>query len=80
YGIHLSVFPSAHCSGSMAAALAMKEIMPHQPWIWRPLLILAISIAIATVYGRYHYAADAAAGIAVAIVAWQVGRRVALKG
>lgn len=80
YGIHLSVFPSAHCSGSLAAALAMKEIMPHQPWIWRPLLALAISIAIATVYGRYHYAADAAAGIVVAIFAWQVGRRVAGKG
>lgn len=80
YGIHLSVFPSAHCSGSLAAALGMKEVMPHQPYIWRTLLFLAISIAIATVYGRYHYAADAAAGIAIALLAWRAGRRVLRKG
>ena len=76
YGIHMSVFPSAHCSGSFSAAFAMRRILPEEPWIWRILLLLAISIATATVYGRYHYAADAAAGIAVAIVANLIARRI----
>lgn len=74
YGIHLSVFPSAHCSGAFGAALAMREAMPNEPYIWRTLLALATSIAIATVYGRYHYAADAIAGICVALVAWKLGK------
>jgi membrane-associated phospholipid phosphatase len=29
----------------------------------------AISVAIATVYGRYHYAVDAVAGIAMSLIA-----------
>lgn len=76
YGIHLSVFPSAHCSGSLSAALGMREILPEEPWVWRCLLALAISIAIVTVYGRYHYAVDAAAGIGIAMLAWMVAKRI----
>jgi membrane-associated phospholipid phosphatase len=74
YGIHLSVFPSAHCSGAFAAAFAMREILPEEPWVWRMLIVLAASIATATVYGRYHYAADAAAGFGIALIAWAVAR------
>ncbi len=74
YGIHMSVFPSAHCSGAFAAAFAMREILPEEPWVWRGLIVLAASIATATVYGRYHYAADAGAGIAVALVSWAIAR------
>ena len=33
------------------------------------LLIYALSVSIATVYGRYHYAADALAGFGVSAVA-----------
>jgi len=77
YGIHTSVFPSAHVSGSMAAAFAMIRLLPERKWIGRGLLILATLIAIATVYGRYHYAADAAAGLAVALLAEAVSRRLA---
>lgn len=75
YGIHMSVFPSAHCSGAFAAAFAMRTLMPTEPWVWRTLLLLAASIATATVYGRYHYAADAAAGIAIALAVWLFTRR-----
>jgi membrane-associated phospholipid phosphatase len=74
YGIHLSVFPSAHCSGAFAAAFAMREVLPEEPWVWRMLIVLAVSIATATVYGRYHYAADAAAGFGIALIAWAVAR------
>jgi len=76
YGIHMSVFPSAHCSGAFAAAFAMRDILPEEAWLWRVLLVLAAGIATATVYGRYHYAADAAAGIAVALAAWAISRRI----
>ena len=33
------------------------------------MLAYAISVSIATVYGRYHYAADAVAGFVVSLVA-----------
>ena len=69
YGIHTSVFPSAHVSGSFAVAFAVRRILPGQKWPGRFLLLLAILIAIATVYGRYHYLADAAAGLAIALAA-----------
>ena len=32
------------------------------------MLVYAVSVAVATVYGRYHYAADAVAGLAVSLV------------
>jgi membrane-associated phospholipid phosphatase len=73
YGIHTSVFPSAHVSGSMAAALAMRRLLPDRPWVWRGLLALAILIATATVYGRYHFSVDAAAGLTLAVLAGRIG-------
>jgi membrane-associated phospholipid phosphatase len=33
------------------------------------LLIYSVSVAIATIYGRYHYAADALAGFGVSVAA-----------
>lgn len=69
YGIHMSVFPSAHVSSSFACAFAMRRALPERPWVGRLLLVTALLIAIATVYGRYHYLADAVAGFAVSLVA-----------
>jgi membrane-associated phospholipid phosphatase len=70
YGIHLSVFPSAHVSGAFASALGMKLALPEKPWIWRLLLAMAVLIATATVYGRYHYFLDALAGASMAALLW----------
>jgi membrane-associated phospholipid phosphatase len=69
YGIHTSVFPSAHVSGAFAAAWSMMRVLPERPWVGRVLLVLAILIAVATVYGRYHYAVDALAGFGVSLLA-----------
>jgi membrane-associated phospholipid phosphatase len=69
YGIHTSVFPSAHVSGAFSGAFGMIRLLPEHPWVGRFLLALAILIATATVYGRYHYAADALAGLAVSLAA-----------
>ncbi|MFB3776552.1 MAG: phosphatase PAP2 family protein [Bryobacteraceae bacterium] len=70
YGIHTSVFPSAHVSGAFSAAFTLRYVLPERKWPWRFLLVLAILIATATVYGRYHYLADAAAGLAIALAVY----------
>lgn len=68
YGIHTSVFPSAHVAGAFAAAFGLRRAMPKGKgkWAIRLLFPIAALIALATVYGRYHYAADATAGFLVA--------------
>ena len=47
----------------------MLRALPRRRWVGRALFALAVSIALATVYGRYHYAVDAVAGLGVALVA-----------
>ncbi len=68
-GIHTSVFPSAHVAGGFAAAFGMMRLLPEHPWVGRTLLVLAVMIATAVVYGRYHYLVDAMAGLAAALLA-----------
>jgi membrane-associated phospholipid phosphatase len=74
YGIHSIVFPSAHVSSALAAGLGFLWVLPNRPrWGWG-IIVYAVSVAVATIYGRYHYAADAAAGIAMALIAAAVCR------
>lgn len=73
YGIHTSVFPSAHVAGAFSAAFAMLRLLRERKWVGRLLLALAVLIATATVYGRYHYAADAVAGLGIALLAFGIG-------
>jgi membrane-associated phospholipid phosphatase len=75
YGIHTSVFPSAHVAGAFAAAFGALRTLPERPWVGRFLLVIASLIAIGTVYGRYHYLSDAVAGLLVALVAVAFGAR-----
>ena len=69
YGIHSSVFPSAHVSSAFSAAWALLLNLPRRKRIGIGMLIYADSVAIATVYGRYHYAVDAVAGLGVSLLA-----------
>jgi membrane-associated phospholipid phosphatase len=73
YGIHTSVFPSAHVSGAFAAAFALKRVLRERPWLYRGVFGYATLVAIATVYGRYHFAVDAVAGVIVGTVAAVLG-------
>jgi membrane-associated phospholipid phosphatase len=66
YGIHTSVFPSAHVAGAFAAAFGMRQAAPSAKGVTRFLFVIAILIALATFYGRYHYATDVAAGFLIA--------------
>lgn len=74
YGIHTSVFPSAHVGGAFSAAFGMRRSLRGKPWVGRLLMVMAVLIATATVYGRYHYVADALAGLAMSLLALLVSR------
>ncbi len=65
--IHANTFPSAHASASLAVALA---VWPAVPWAGALLAVLAVSIAAASVVGRFHYAIDAVTGLALAVALW----------
>lgn len=67
-GIHSSVFPSAHVSSVFSAAWALFAFLPERKRYGWGMLIYAVSVTVATVYGRYHYAADAVAGMAISLV------------
>jgi membrane-associated phospholipid phosphatase len=75
YGIHTSVFPSAHVAGAFAAAFGAMRTLPERRWVGRFLLVMASLIAVATVYGRYHYVPDAVAGMLVALIALAITSR-----
>jgi len=63
--IHTGVFPSAHVSSAFAAAWALLLIFPKRKRFGYIALAYAISVAVATVFGRYHYAADVISGVFV---------------
>jgi hypothetical protein len=69
--IHVNTFPSAHVAGSLASALVVGEISPPAGLA---IGVIAASIAIASVIGRYHYAADAGVGAVLAFVVYLVVR------
>ena len=62
--IHANTFPSAHVAASTAAALVVAALAP-----WPVGLLfgaIALGIALGTFFGRYHYMADALAGVLLA--------------
>jgi len=71
--VQLNTFPSGHVAASLATALAVSARLPLAGL---PLGLLALAIAIASVVGRYHYAADAVAGAALALLAFVISRSV----
>lgn len=73
YGIHSSVFPSAHVSSAFAAAWGLLLTLPERRRIGWAMCVYAALVAVATVYGRYHYAVDAVAGFGVSLIALAAG-------
>jgi membrane-associated phospholipid phosphatase len=70
--IHVGVFPSAHVSSAFSAAWGMFVVLPRKKWAGWALVFYAVSVSLATIYGRYHYAADVLGGFAVSLVAGAV--------
>jgi membrane-associated phospholipid phosphatase len=79
WGIHTSVFPSAHVSSAFAGAFGMYQLYGRDR-MTGGVFVLASLIAVSTVYGRYHYLVDAVAGIGLAVVAWQLSRIAGRRG
>jgi len=67
--IHVGVFPSAHVSSAFSAAWAMFLLLPQRKVFGSAFLFYAISVSVATIYGRYHYSADVLSGFAVSLLA-----------
>jgi membrane-associated phospholipid phosphatase len=70
YGIHSSVFPSAHVSSAFSCAWGLFITMPDRKRYGSIVAFYAFSVAIATIYGRYHFATDVVAGFAISFLAF----------
>ncbi len=73
YSVQACIFPSGHVAAVTATALAVRAYLPRVGLLF---LVAAASVSLATVYGRYHYTADAVAGAAVAVAAYLAARRI----
>lgn len=67
--IQANTLPSGHAAGAFAVALAVGSAMPAAGALF---LVLAISISIAAVAGRYHYAVDSILGVLLAFIVWAI--------
>ena len=65
--ICVNTFPSGHAAGSLAVALG---VLPAAPVSAAVLAAMALTIAVASVVGRYHYVLDAITGVVLALVVW----------
>jgi membrane-associated phospholipid phosphatase len=71
-GDQVSLFPSGHVAAIIAASLAVRGVLLRLGWVF---VFAAGLVTVATVVGRYHYAADAAAGALVGLTAYIIARR-----
>jgi hypothetical protein len=63
--VQANTLPSGHVSAAVAAALGVMTVNPAVGWT---LMLVALTIGVAAVAGRYHYAVDCVAGAAVAVL------------
>lgn len=66
-----NTFPSGHAAEALAVVLALARAAPGVSLVLAP---LAVGVGAGSVIGRYHFAADAIAGYAVALVVWMIVR------
>jgi membrane-associated phospholipid phosphatase len=64
--VQLNTFPSGHVATATAAAIVAGESLPVAGIV---LGVIAAGITLGSVIGRYHYAADALAGLLLALAA-----------
>lgn len=72
--IHASIFPSGHVTVAFSSAFAAMAVLPERRWLNRLLFVFATLVFINTVYGRYHFAVDGAAGFAISVLGYRVSR------
>lgn len=64
-----TAFPSSHVAASVVASLSALQSSRR---IGVPVSIITIGLMAATVYGGFHYAVDAVAGLVTGIIVWAV--------
>jgi membrane-associated phospholipid phosphatase len=69
-----TAFPSSHVAASVVAALCALQF--QRRWLGVSAAIVATGLTIATVYGGFHYAVDALAGLALGVGSWSISRAV----
>lgn len=69
--VQANTFPSGHVAVAVVVALVVFDLEPAAGLVFLPLALL---IATATVIRRYHYTADVALGLVVAVVCWAAAR------
>jgi membrane-associated phospholipid phosphatase len=62
-----TAFPSSHVAASTVAALCALQHQRRLGWIAAS---IAAGLTIATVYGGFHYAVDALAGLMLGVAVW----------
>ena len=62
-----TAFPSSHVAASVTAALCALQ---HQRRLGILAAVVAAGLTVATVYGGFHYAVDALAGLLLGVAAW----------
>lgn len=72
--ISTSVFPSGHIAVVFSSAWGMWRALPERRWPAWLLLFLSFVVLLATVYGRYHYAADGLASVVLSVAAWRLSQ------
>jgi membrane-associated phospholipid phosphatase len=71
--IQVNTFPSGHVAAALASALAVGDVFPLAGAV---IGLLAVSIAVAAVVGRYHYTADVVLGALAAVAAFTLSRSI----
>jgi membrane-associated phospholipid phosphatase len=72
YSVQACIFPSGHVAGAVATALAVRRERTRLGFVF---IVAAALIAVSTVFGRYHYSADALAGAVVGLAAYIAAER-----
>ncbi|MDT8435729.1 MAG: phosphatase PAP2 family protein [Gemmatimonadota bacterium] len=62
-----TAFPSSHVAATLSAWLAAGAVNRRAFWLLSP---FAVALTLGTVYGRFHYGVDAAAGVLFAVTAF----------
>jgi hypothetical protein len=63
----VNTLPSGHAATAVAVACVVGGVMPGAGLVFG---VVAASIVLATVIGRYHYAVDSLLGVLVGVAAW----------
>jgi membrane-associated phospholipid phosphatase len=67
--ITTSVFPSGHVAAAFSAAFGLWRTLPERRIVCYGVLLMAGLVYLATIYCRYHYAADGAASLLISLLA-----------